>query len=72
VRYSSGRHEHRTDDPDDTRMLDDVVRYIGQRVVAVVAETAEAARAAVVSIAVTRACACGLATTRSTSAPVAG
>lgn len=46
VRYSSGRHEHRTDDPDDTRMLDDVVRYIGQRVVAVVAETAEAADAA--------------------------
>ena len=46
VRYSSGRHEHRTDDPDDTLMLDDVVRYIGQRVVAVVAETAEAADAA--------------------------
>ncbi len=45
VRYSSGRHEHRTDDPDDTRMLDDVVRHIGQRVVAVVAETAEAADA---------------------------
>ena len=46
VRYSSGRHEHRTDDPDDTLMLDDVVRYVGQRVVAVVAETAEAADAA--------------------------
>lgn len=45
VRYSSGRHEHRTDDPDDTRMLDDVVRHVGQRVVAVVAETAEAADA---------------------------
>ncbi len=43
VRYSTGRHEHRTDDPDDTRMLDDVVRHIGQRVVAVVAESAEAA-----------------------------
>lgn len=43
VRYSTGRHEHRTDDPDDTRMLDDVVRHIGQRVAAVVAETAEAA-----------------------------
>ncbi|WP_295787887.1 molybdopterin-dependent oxidoreductase [uncultured Microbacterium sp.] len=45
LRYSSGRHEHRTDDPDDTRMLDDVVRHVGQRVVAVVAETAEAADA---------------------------
>ncbi|WP_295835458.1 molybdopterin cofactor-binding domain-containing protein [uncultured Microbacterium sp.] len=45
VRYSTGRHEHRTDDPDDTRMLDDVVRHVGQRVVAVVADTAEAADA---------------------------
>uniref|UniRef100_UPI0035943B31 xanthine dehydrogenase family protein molybdopterin-binding subunit n=1 Tax=Microbacterium sp. SORGH_AS_1204 TaxID=3041785 RepID=UPI0035943B31 len=45
VRYSTGRHEHRTDDPDDTRMLDDVVRHIGQRVAAVVGETAEAAEA---------------------------
>ena len=36
TRYSTGRHEHRTDDPDDTRMLDDVVRHIGQRVAAVV------------------------------------
>ena len=45
VRYSTGRHEHRTDDPDDTRMLDDVVRHIGQRVAAVVAESAEAADA---------------------------
>ncbi|MGW9114594.1 molybdopterin-dependent oxidoreductase [Microbacterium sp. NPDC055683] len=43
IRYSTGRHEHRTDDPDDTRMLDDVVRHIGQRVVAVVAENAVAA-----------------------------
>lgn len=45
-RYSTGRHEHREDDPDDTRMLDDVVRHVGQRVAAVVAETAEAADAA--------------------------
>ncbi|MEX0153710.1 molybdopterin-dependent oxidoreductase [Microbacterium sp. LMI1-1-1.1] len=45
VRYSTGRHEHRTDDPDDTRMLDDVVRHVGQRVAAVVADTAEAADA---------------------------
>lgn len=46
VRYSTARHEHRTDDPDDTRMLDDVVRHRGQRVVAVVAETQTAAEAA--------------------------
>ncbi|MDQ1111555.1 putative selenate reductase molybdopterin-binding subunit [Microbacterium testaceum] len=52
VRYSTGRHEHRTDDPDDTRMLDDVVRHVGQRVVAVVAETAEAADAGCRAIAV--------------------
>ncbi|MDJ1113961.1 molybdopterin-dependent oxidoreductase [Microbacterium dauci] len=45
-RYSTGRHEHRGDDPDDTRMLDDVVRHVGQRIAAVVAETAEAADAA--------------------------
>jgi CO/xanthine dehydrogenase Mo-binding subunit/aerobic-type carbon monoxide dehydrogenase small subunit (CoxS/CutS family) len=42
-RYSSARHEHREDDPDDMRMLDDVVRHVGQRVAAVVAETAAAA-----------------------------
>ncbi|MFE5900149.1 molybdopterin-dependent oxidoreductase [Streptomyces sp. NPDC056488] len=36
--YSSARHEHPTEDPDDTRVLDDVVRYVGQRVAAVVAD----------------------------------
>lgn len=47
ARYSTARHEHRTDDADDTRLLDDVVRHVGQRVAAVVAETpAAAARAA--------------------------
>ncbi len=45
-RYSSGRHEHREDDPDDTLLLDDVVRFVGQRVAAVVAETAGAAEEA--------------------------
>lgn len=44
-RYSTGRHEHREDDPDDTRMLDDVVRHVGQRVAAVVAESVAAAEA---------------------------
>ncbi|MDO8384274.1 MAG: molybdopterin-dependent oxidoreductase [Microbacterium sp.] len=46
TRYSSGRHEHRTDDPDDTRVLDDVVRHVGQRVAAVVAENSRAAERA--------------------------
>ncbi|MET0830576.1 MAG: molybdopterin cofactor-binding domain-containing protein, partial [Microbacterium sp.] len=45
-RYSTARHEKATDDPDDTRMLDDVVRHVSQRVAAVVAETAAAAEAA--------------------------
>lgn len=45
-RYSSARHENRLDDPDDTRMLDDVVRFVGQRVAAVVATTVAAAEAA--------------------------
>jgi putative selenate reductase molybdopterin-binding subunit len=44
--YSTARHEHRTDDPDDTRMLDTVARFRGQRVAAVIAETAAAAEAA--------------------------
>ena len=39
VLYSTARHESRLDDPDDTRMLDDVVRFRGQRVAAVVAES---------------------------------
>ncbi|WP_405490667.1 molybdopterin-dependent oxidoreductase [Nocardia sp. NBC_00511] len=41
--YSSARHEHPEEDPDDTRVLDDVVRYVGQRVAAVVADTEGAA-----------------------------
>lgn len=39
VLFSTGRHEHREDDPDDTRVLDTVVRFRGQRVAAVVAES---------------------------------
>jgi len=38
VLFSTGRHEDRRDDPDDTRVLDDVLRFHGQRVAAVVAE----------------------------------
>ncbi|MDV5143929.1 molybdopterin-dependent oxidoreductase [Streptomyces sp. SBC-4] len=41
--YSSARHEHPTEDPDDTRVLDDVVRFVGQRVAAVVADSEQAA-----------------------------
>ncbi|MEU3312218.1 molybdopterin-dependent oxidoreductase [Streptomyces sp. NPDC006662] len=41
--YSSARHEHPTEDPDDTRVLDDVVRHVGQRVAAVVADSEQAA-----------------------------
>ncbi|MEU6821253.1 molybdopterin-dependent oxidoreductase [Streptomyces atriruber] len=43
VLYSSARHEHPTEDPDDTRVLDSVVRYVGQRVAAVVADSEQAA-----------------------------
>ncbi|MFW2513264.1 molybdopterin-dependent oxidoreductase [Demequina sp. SO4-13] len=46
ARYSTGRHEHRTDDADDTRVLDDTARFIGQRVAAVVAESAGIAKEA--------------------------
>jgi putative selenate reductase molybdopterin-binding subunit len=51
VAYSTARHQLRTDDPDDTLLLDDVVRYRGQRVAAVVADdlgTAEKACRAIV------------------------
>ncbi len=47
LRYSTARHEHHSDDPDDTRLLDDTVRFVGQRVAAVVADSvATAERAA--------------------------
>lgn len=42
-RFSTARHELRTDDPDDTLVFDPVVRFIGQRVAAVVADTLAAA-----------------------------
>jgi CO/xanthine dehydrogenase Mo-binding subunit/aerobic-type carbon monoxide dehydrogenase small subunit (CoxS/CutS family) len=44
--YSTARHENRLDDPDDTLMLDPVVRFAGQRVAAVVAESVAAAERA--------------------------
>ncbi|WP_099020405.1 molybdopterin-dependent oxidoreductase [Mycolicibacterium palauense] len=51
VAFSTARHESRLDDPDDTYVLDDTVRFVGQRVAAVVADdmaTAERACRAVV------------------------
>jgi len=50
--FSTGRHEHREDDPDDTRVMDDTVRFIGQRVAAVVADSPGTAEAACAVIAV--------------------
>ncbi len=43
--YSTARHEDHRTDPDDTLMLDGVLRFIGQRVAAVVADTVTAAEA---------------------------
>ncbi|KRD41408.1 aldehyde oxidase [Cellulomonas sp. Root930] len=44
--FSTARHESRLDDPDDTRVLDPVLRFHGQRVAVVVAESLrEASRA---------------------------
>ncbi|MBC9225684.1 molybdopterin-dependent oxidoreductase [Aeromicrobium sp. 636] len=46
VLYSTGRHENRLDDPDDTRILDPVLRFHGQRVAVAVAESVALAQAA--------------------------
>jgi putative selenate reductase molybdopterin-binding subunit len=50
VLFSTGRHEHRTDDPDDTLVLDPVLRFRGQRVAAVVADTVAIAERALAAI----------------------
>lgn len=39
VPFSTARHHERTDDPDDTLVFDRVLRFAGQRVAAVVADT---------------------------------
>ena len=44
--YSTATHEDHLVDPDDTYILDNVVRFVGQRVAAVVAETVGAAEQA--------------------------
>ena len=41
--YSTARHEHPIVDPDDTAVLDRVVRFIGQRVAGVIADDEAAA-----------------------------
>jgi putative selenate reductase molybdopterin-binding subunit len=41
--FSTARHEKDWMDPEDTRVLDDVVRFVGQKVAAVVAESEAAA-----------------------------
>lgn len=46
VLFSTARHESRLDDPDDTRILDPVLRFRGQRVAVVVAESVGVAQAA--------------------------
>jgi putative selenate reductase molybdopterin-binding subunit len=39
VAFSTARHDSRDDDPDDTFVLDSTVRFVGQRVAAVVADS---------------------------------
>lgn len=43
--FSTARHDQRADDPDDTRLIDTVMRFKGQRVAVVVGETLAAAEA---------------------------
>jgi len=50
VLFSTARHEHRTDDPDDTLVMDRVLRFKGQRVAAVVADTVAIAQNALALI----------------------
>jgi len=48
--FSTARHEHRTDDPLDSHILDTTARFKGQRVAAVVATTAAIAEAGVAAL----------------------
>jgi CO/xanthine dehydrogenase Mo-binding subunit/aerobic-type carbon monoxide dehydrogenase small subunit (CoxS/CutS family) len=50
--FSTARHESRTDDPDDTLVLDRVLRFRGQRVAAVIADTVRIAELALEKIVV--------------------
>jgi putative selenate reductase molybdopterin-binding subunit len=51
--FSTAQHEHASEDPSDTRVLDDVMRHVGQRVAAVVADTEAAAEEGCRRLAVT-------------------
>ncbi|WP_345152902.1 molybdopterin-dependent oxidoreductase [Arthrobacter ginkgonis] len=51
--YSTAQHELVADDPQDTRLLEDTVRFVGQRVAAVVATSVAAAEAGVRAVRVT-------------------
>ncbi len=53
VLFSTARHENPLDDPDDSVVLDHVMRFAGQRVAAVVADTVRIAEAACRAILVT-------------------
>ncbi|MCJ8145186.1 molybdopterin-dependent oxidoreductase [Ancylobacter sp. A5.8] len=50
--FSTARHHHHSDDVDDTRVLDEVVRFVGDRVAVVVAQSEAAAEAGCAAIAV--------------------
>jgi putative selenate reductase molybdopterin-binding subunit len=50
VHFSTGRHEDRNDDPDDSLVFDRVLRFRGQRVAAVVADTVRLAELALGAI----------------------
>lgn len=50
--FSTAQHELYTDDPDDTLVLDSVVRFVGQRVAAVVADSVQEAEAGVRAVVV--------------------
>jgi CO/xanthine dehydrogenase Mo-binding subunit len=50
--FSTGRHEDREDDPDDSLVIDPVLRFRGQRVAAVVAESVREARLALDAVVV--------------------
>lgn len=52
-RFSTAQHELVADDPADTRVLDDIVRYYGQRVAVVIAESQRAAERAAARVNVT-------------------
>ena len=43
--FSTARHQNPTDDPDDTMVLDPIIRFAGQRVAAIVAESEGGAEA---------------------------